>query len=212
MQRADWCLLNGAHPDIHRRRAVVLAPERPRRETEEGNVTAPATTFQEYDPKYPEAFARLSELIRSALPSARVEHVGSTSVPGLGGRRTLDAVILAMETEQQRWASAVRQLGFTDAAFAWTKPMLTGTVEYQGSTYAVLLYFVSEGHGLYRGWVAFRDYLREHPDEASRYATVKRDALASGRTTPWDYQKAKTPYLQSIASQIESEQARERSP
>jgi GrpB-like predicted nucleotidyltransferase (UPF0157 family) len=43
--------------------------------------------------------------------------------------------------------------------------------------------------------------MRSHPDEIARYADVKRSALAEGRTTPWAYQQAKTPYLVELAQQ-----------
>jgi GrpB-like predicted nucleotidyltransferase (UPF0157 family) len=95
-------------------------------------MAAPAMSFEEYDPGYPGAFDRLAGLIRGALPSAHVEHVGSASVPGLGGRRVLDVMIPAAEAEQQGWAAVLRELGFADAPFAWIKPMLTGAVDHQG--------------------------------------------------------------------------------
>jgi GrpB-like predicted nucleotidyltransferase (UPF0157 family) len=160
-------------------------------------------SFEAYDPKYREAFARLAEAIRNRLPLAQVEHVGSTSVPGLAGRGVLDVVIAASEADQERCVAVMRDLGFADAPFAWTKPMLTGSVDHQCRTYPVLLYVLPEGHQLCRGWVALRDYLRTHPDEARRYAAVKRRALADGRTAPWDYQRAKTPYLRELASRVE---------
>ncbi len=166
-------------------------------------MAAPATSFEEYNPNYPGAFGHLAEVIRGALPLARAEHVGSTSVPGLGGRRVLDVVILAAEADRQRWAGVLRELGFADAPFAWIKPMLAGTIGHQGQTYPALLYLVPEDHELYRGWVAVRDYLRAHPGEARRYEAVKRKALADGRTAPWDYQQAKTPYLQGLATRVE---------
>jgi GrpB-like predicted nucleotidyltransferase (UPF0157 family) len=166
-------------------------------------MAAPATSFEEYDPNYPRAFDRLAGLIRGALPSAHVEHVGSTSVPGLGGRRVLDVVILAAEADQQGWAAVLRELGFADAPFAWIKPMLTGAVDYQGRMYPVVLYLVPEDHELYRGWVAVRDYLRAHPGEVRGYEAVKRKALAEGHTAPWDYQQAKTPHLQELAARAE---------
>ena len=115
----------------------------------------------------------------------------------------IDAVILAAEADQQRWAAVLRELGFADAPFAWIKPMLTGTVGHQGQTYPVVLYLVPEDHELYCGWVALRDYLRAYPDEARRYEAVKRKALADGHSAPWDYQHAKTPHLQGLATRAE---------
>ena len=165
-------------------------------------MTLPAVSFEEYDPNYPAAFARLAESIRTAMPQAAVEHVGSTSVPGLGGRPVLDVVIASAAAERESWAAALRALGFADAPFTWIKPMLTGAVDYAGRTYRVLIYLVAKDHEVFRGWVALRDHLRASPDEAHRYAAIKRKAIAEGRTAPWDYQQAKTPYLQDLARRL----------
>jgi GrpB-like predicted nucleotidyltransferase (UPF0157 family) len=159
-------------------------------------------TFEDYDPSYPAAFLRLVERIRSVLTEVRIEHVGSTSIPGLGGRRVLDVVIPAETDEHERIRTALLEIGLVDFPWAHVKPMLRGAIEHGGLDYPVLLYILAPDHEYVRGWIAFREYMRRHPEDVDRYAAVKRAAVSEGRTDPWSYQQAKTPYLESLRERI----------
>ncbi len=61
---------------------------------------------------------------------------------------------------------------------------------------------LAEEHPLVHGWLATREHWRANPQEADRYAQVKRAALAEGHVQPWTYQQAKTPYLEQLARQL----------
>ena len=164
----------------------------------------PRMTFEEYDTDYPRAFARLEAAIRAVLPDVRVEHVGSTAVPGLGGRPVLDVVILSRPDQQEHMRAALCTIGFTDFRYAHVQPMLSGKIRLEGGReYPVLLYLLPEDHSYVRGWISWRQYMREHPEEVARYAEVKRAAIGSGHTDPRSYQQAKTPYLEELAQRLE---------
>ncbi|PZS24506.1 MAG: hypothetical protein DLM58_24580 [Pseudonocardiales bacterium] len=167
--------------------------------------------FEEYDEGYPRAFAQLEAAIHDVLPGVAVEHVGSTSVPGLGGRRVLDVVILSRPDHDEKMRAALSTIGFTDFPYAHVlgnvgrlKPMLSGTARLEGGReYPVLLYLLPEDHDYVRGWIAWRQYMRQHPEEVERYAEVKRAVIASGQTDPRSYQQAKTPYLEELAKRLQ---------
>ena len=163
----------------------------------------PVTVFDEYDPTYPQAFGRLAELVQALVGPTRVEHVGSTAVPGLGGRRVIDAVIVADPALHASIADQLRASGlFQDAAFAWLEPTVTTSIALRGKPYAVLLYVLDKQNVVLRGWLTTRDYLRAHPEEAARYEAIKRQILAGKHTAPWDCQKEKTPYLEELARRL----------
>lgn len=128
-----------------------------------------------------------------------MDHVGSTSVPGLGGRPVLDVVLVAPRAEQDRIITELHGLGLVEDTHAWSKPMLTGVIEHDDHVYPARLYVLPGDHELRRGFLAIRDRLRRDPQEAARYAAIKRDAIDAGHTTVWAYQQAKTPYLQQLA-------------
>ena len=58
----------------------------------------PDVQYAEYDARYPVVFDRLRALVESAAPGYQLEHVGSTSVPGLGGRPIIDTALVAPES------------------------------------------------------------------------------------------------------------------
>jgi GrpB-like predicted nucleotidyltransferase (UPF0157 family) len=161
---------------------------------------AAQVSFLDYDVRYPAVFARLVELVHALLPDIAVDHVGSTAVPGLGGRGVLDVVVVSEPADVDAVVAALHRMGYTDAPFAWIRPMLTGAVDYDGDTFPVLAYVLDPGHELRRGLVSTRDRLRAHPEQAARYAAVKRDAIAAGHWSPRAYQQAKTPYLHALAT------------
>ena len=164
----------------------------------------PEMTFVEYDATYRKVFVRLTQTVHSVLPSADVEHVGSTSVPGLGGRGAIDAVLLSEPPDHAVILTALLQVAFTEFPYGPAKPALTTTLQLEGRDYVVLVYLLPRTHELVRGWLAFREYMLQHPEEVERYAAIKRAAIAEGKTQPWTYQQAKTPYLVELAQRIAS--------
>ncbi len=129
--------------------------------------------FEEYDSAYPSVFAEVVTRIRDVLPDVRAEHTGSTSVPGLGGRRALDMVIVADAGNQAELASSLRTLGLIDFPWAYVKPMLVGTVAFEEKDYALLVHVLPADHELLRSFLAFRTYMRHHPEEIQAYAEKK---------------------------------------
>ncbi len=162
----------------------------------------PEMAFVESDPAYPSVFARLKQTIRSVLPSAELEHVGSTSVPGLGGRGAIDAVLLSESPDHAAIVTALQPVGFTEFRYGPARPALTTTVQFEGRDYGVLLYLLPRAHELVQGWLAFREHMNKNPVEVERYAAIKGAAIAEGKTEPWTYQRAKTPYLIELAQRI----------
>lgn len=172
----------------------------------------PSISYQAYDPVYSRVFERLASDIHAVLPAARVEHVGSTSVPGLGGRPVIDAVVIAAVDAQPAIITTLLAAGFTRSPYAWIEPTLTTSLRADGVSYPVLLYVLDEEHPVVRGWLATREHWRANPDEADRYAQVKQAALADGHVQPWTYQQAKTPYLELLARQLSQADDSKRSP
>lgn len=162
----------------------------------------PKMRYEEYDEDYSLAFAQLVIEIRRVLPSIRVEHIGSTSVHGLGGRRILDGVIVSNPEDGDRIREKLLSIGFTD--FPWANvvkssnrisPMFRGTVQFNGKEFPTLFYLLPAEHEYVKDWIAFREYMRKHPEEVQRYAEVKRTVIASGQSDPASYQRGKVPLL-----------------
>jgi GrpB-like predicted nucleotidyltransferase (UPF0157 family) len=171
----------------------------------------PAVVYQDYDPGDAPAFARLASAIHAVLPAARVEHVGSTSVPRLGGRPIIDAVVIDAVDAHQAIIAALLAAGFMRRPFAWIGPTLTTSLRVDAVSYPVLLYALDKEHPMVRGWLATRDHWRAHPDEADRYAQIKRASWPTATPNPGSTSRPK-PYLQQLARQLSQPDGSERFP
>jgi GrpB-like predicted nucleotidyltransferase (UPF0157 family) len=128
-----------------------------------------------YDPAWPEQFraeaAKLTDLLEPWL-AAPVEHIGSTSVPGLAAKPILD--MMAGVCDLQAASDAIPVLtrhGYLHAehrpATLWFHKAKTGSVPEQG------LHLTEPGSSLWRERLAFRDALRADPVLAHQYQELK---------------------------------------
>lgn len=129
-------------------------------------------------------YARWAERLREALGDvfdggalADVAHVGSTAVPGLLAKPTLDLMARIDPWPPSPTATAaLAQLGFE----AHGEHGLSGRSYFTWGGHDVHLHLVdtgSRGADLWTRHLALRDLLRDDPEARSRYATVKRSAL-----------------------------------
>src|SRR5882724_308915 len=131
-----------------------------------------------YDPEWPRMAARHAERLRVLGPTlVAVHHIGSTSVPGLAAKPIIDLMPLVTGlADLDRERGRVEALGY-----AWH-----GELGISGRRYCTLsdgagnrivqLHFFSADSPQVERHVAFRDYLRAHPDAAGAYEKEKRRA------------------------------------
>jgi dephospho-CoA kinase len=155
-----------------------------------------------YDPRLPSVFEKVKLLIQSAAGPIPVEHVGSSSIPGVGGRNVLDIAIPADPAKQPEIRHVLHELGFENSPFPHYLPLLVGEVAHESANYQILLYVVAPDSSVLEGWLKFRDYMRGHPEDARTYDATKRAAIAAGRVKGDDYQRAKNPFLAAITAKL----------
>ena len=149
-----------------------------------------------WDPRAPDVAARVIALVKERRPDLRLEHIGSTSVPGLPGKGIVD---LSTETDSASIPGVVAdlyELGFgpQPGPDPWppTRPMLVGSYSLDGLEFRIHLHIQPVG-GDYAIDIEFRDALRADPALAADYARIKAE-IAAGADGPLDgvvYQDAK---------------------
>ena len=139
-------------------------------------VTA-TVVVEQYDPHWAERFRRIQRSAVAALEgvTTRVEHVGSTSVPGLAAKPIIDVdAVVANASQVQEAIAALRPLGYEHQgekgiagrhAFRYAGPSDGGG---QRNFYVCL-----DGSDSLLNHVALRDYLRSHPSAAAEYSAAK---------------------------------------
>jgi len=154
--------------------------------------------LQEYDPHWPALFLQEKAKIQSALgkTALAIEHVGSTSVPGLCAKPILDIVLTVPDTEaEETYLPALEDAGYT---LKVREPDWYAHRMCKGYAPEVNLHIFSAGCTETARMTAFRDHLRSHPEDLSRYAAVKRQLAQQDWTYLQDYADAKTEVISEI--------------
>lgn len=137
----------------------------------------PAVRIVEYDPAWAaqaeEELRRLNEALGPV--AVRLEHVGSTAVPGLAAKPILDLQLSVAAVESRaRYMGPVERIGylFVPAPESPDYHFFAKPPERPRSHH---LHFCEAGSEHEARHLAVRDFLRVHKDEAVRYAALKRD-------------------------------------
>ena len=123
----------------------------------------------DYDPRWPAMFDREASRIRGALASLaiRVEHVGSTSVPGLAAKPIIDIVLAVPDSaDEAAYAPALEAAGYVLRGREpdWHEHRL-----FKGPEADVNLHVFTAGEAEVDRMVLFRDWLRSHDDDRHAY-------------------------------------------
>lgn len=152
----------------------------------------------EYDPAWPSLYAFEATGIRAALGERvrQLEHVGSTSVPGLAAKPRIDIVLAVPDSaDEPGYVPALEAAGYVLRIRepAWFEHRLLKRTEP-----AVNLHVFSAGCPEIERMVAFRDRLRQ--DEADRrlYADAKRELARRQWKFVQNYADAKTAVVEEI--------------
>ncbi|MBR7828480.1 GrpB family protein [Actinospica sp. MGRD01-02] len=150
-----------------------------------------------YDPEWPARFAALADGIRAALggTALEVEHVGSTSVPGLAAKDIIDIDLTVPDSaDEPSYVPALEAIGYvlTIREPSWH--------QHRGLTLPAprvnLHVFGPDCPETIRHRM-FRDWLRTHPDDRDRYEQAKHDAIPGGGHV-MDYNRRKQDVLRDI--------------
>jgi GrpB-like predicted nucleotidyltransferase (UPF0157 family) len=155
----------------------------------------------DYDPRWPVLFDEEAMRLRAALdPSLIVglEHFGSTAIPGLSAKPIIDILIAvrSLAAAQASFVGALREVYWADNPKKDRMFFVKGMPPF-GSRRSHHVH-VTETHGEMWQRLAFRDYLRAHPEEAETYERLKRRLAAEHQTDREAYTDAKSAYVESV--------------
>jgi GrpB-like predicted nucleotidyltransferase (UPF0157 family) len=157
------------------------------------------------DPRAPEAARRLIGLIATRWPATPAEHVGSSAVPGLAGKNTIDLLLATDPAHIPAITQALLELGFQPqipAAFPATRPMLWGSYRHGPADYRVHVHLVPAASPEVAAMRGFRDALRADPRLRRRYAALKQAIVAGGPVDPVAFTKAKHDWIVAALGQL----------
>ena len=174
-----------------------------------GEIEPRSIVIADYDPAWPERFDREEARIRTALGQAAlaVEHIGSTSVPGLAAKPIVDILLVVEDSaEEESYAPVMEEAGYVLRVRepGWNEHRMFRTPDRDAHVHVY-----SAGCPEIQRNLTFRDRLRRNIDNRNRYERTKRELAAREWPDMNAYAEAKTEVIESIlaASQAEAEQA-----
>jgi GrpB-like predicted nucleotidyltransferase (UPF0157 family) len=155
-------------------------------------------TLVEYDPTWPALFEREAARIRSVLGDQirLLEHVGSTSVPGLAAKRIIDIVLVVPDSSDE--AAYVPPMEAAGYVLRIREPEWFEHRLFRGPDTSVNVHVFTEGAAEIHRMLAFRDWLRSHDGERRLYERTKRELAARDWKYVQHYADAKTDVVAAI--------------
>jgi GrpB-like predicted nucleotidyltransferase (UPF0157 family) len=155
-------------------------------------------TLATYDPAWPSLFARMAGGIHAALGEAvlLLEHVGSTSVPGLSAKPIIDMLlVVADSSDEGAYVKPLEGIGYTLRIREphWHEHRLLKAPEVQGN-----LHVFSEGCEEIERMLLFRDWLRNNVEDRILYEETKRALAAQTWKYTQNYADAKGEVVEEI--------------
>lgn len=157
----------------------------------------------DYDPRWPELFARESARIWSVLGNLalRIEHAGSTSVPGIPAKPTIDLLLAVVDSAREAaYMPALESAGYV------LRIREPGWFEHRmlkGPDTDINLHVFSSGCPEIDRMLMFRDWLRGNPADRDLYARTKL-ALSEGEwPSIQSYADAKTGVIAEILARAQ---------
>lgn len=159
--------------------------------------------LEEYNPDWPRLFEREATRIRAALgdQALQVEHVGSTSVPGLAAKPLIDILLVVPNSaDESSYVPALEAAGYTLTIREpdWYEHRL-----FKGPETRVNVHTFSQGCAEIERMLLFRDWLRGHPDDRERYERTKRELAAREWKYVQNYADAKTAVVEAILARAQ---------
>lgn len=160
--------------------------------------------ISDYNPEWPKRYEAEAARIRDALGrlALRIDHVGSTAVPGLASKDTIDIQVSVERIDRALYEQQLEAIGYTSV---WDKA--TDEHHFFARPYSTRprlfnLHVCRAGSEWEHRHIAFRDYLRTNPSAAQRYETFKRE-LAPKFSDTLEYADAKEDFIREIEREAE---------
>lgn len=154
----------------------------------------------DYDPSWPELFAREARRISSALGGRvlGIEHVGSTSVPELAAKPVIDLLlVVANSADEAAYVPALEAAGYV---LRIREPNWQEHRNFKGPDTAINLHVFSSGCPEIDRMLLFRNWLRANPADRDLYARTKRALAQKEWKYVQNYADAKTAVVEEIIS------------
>lgn len=160
--------------------------------------------IKEYDPDWPRLFERETDRIRAALGDriVQLEHVGSTSVPGLAAKPRIDILLVVERSaDEPSYVPALQAAGYR---LQIREPDWYEHRMFKGPDTDINLHVLSRGCEEITRMLAFRDWLRSNEADRLLYEQTKRELAKRDWKYTQNYADAKTAVVEEIMTRAQA--------
>jgi GrpB-like predicted nucleotidyltransferase (UPF0157 family) len=160
-----------------------------------GGIEKRSLVLADYDPQWPQRYAEHEQRIRAALGSAaiQVEHIGSTSVPGLAAKPIIDVLVTVEDiTAEEDYLDQLLSAGYE------LRVREPGHRLVRTAARDVHVHVLEEGDEAADDYLLFRDRLRADPEDRDLYERTKRALVEQDWADMNAYADAKTDVIVGI--------------
>ena len=152
-----------------------------------------------YNPEWPVLFDNEAEFLRRQLPESlirRIEHFGSTAIPGLAAKPIIDILVVVRDSaDEDSYVPALEALGYR---LRVREPDFHEHRMLRPPSREVHIHVFSVGSLEIGRYLTFRDRLRSDPEDKLLYEQTKRELARREWTDVNDYADAKTDVIEAI--------------
>lgn len=171
----------------------------------EPQVLTGSIELVDYDPSWPDLFDREAERIAAALTelALRIEHVGSTAVPGLAAKPIIDILLIVPDSaDEETYVPALEAVGYV---LRIREPHWYEHRVFKGPDTNVNLHVFSQGCSETQRMLLFRDRLRNNRADRELYQRTKRELALKEWKYVQNYADAKTAVVEEIIGRARAE-------
>jgi GrpB-like predicted nucleotidyltransferase (UPF0157 family) len=160
--------------------------------------------LRDYDPQWPVLYAREERRIRRVLGDrvVRIEHAGSTSVPGLAAKPIIDIALEVPDSaDEAAYVPALEEAGYV---LRIREPEWFEHRGFKGPDTPVTVHTFSRGCEEVDRMLLFRDRLRTDPADRALYEAAKRELASRNWRFVQQYADAKSDVVRTILLRAEA--------
>ena len=157
--------------------------------------------FRKYDPKYQNFFISEKKKIAKAIGlAAKIEHVGSTAILGLGGKGILDLVVGGSNSKMEETKKKLEKAGYQFREKASCPKRLFFRVDYlhKNRKRRVHIHLIRFNGQEWTEILGFRNYLLKHPRAVEQYVKIKKEGVKKALGDGEKYRKHKEKFIKDI--------------
>jgi len=156
----------------------------------------------DYDPAWPARFEAERELLERVVApwlEGGIHHVGSTAVPGLAAKPVVDIMVGVRDLEEAR--AAIPRLAAESYCYFPYREYFHWFCKPSPQRRRFHMYLIEPFHPQWQARLAFRDWLRTHPETAAEYAALKYELAARYSDDREAYTDAKVEFVERVVAQ-----------